>query len=144
MRRLFWLDWTRRKPSICRSGLSNGPARVIWIWEKHFCRWVSTFYNGAYMRIIINDRLSDEVPLRRGVQQGDPLSPMLYILCVEVLANLIRKSNDVKGFLLPGLKVDIRRSANMQTIQPLSLKTIFPLLRFSISLQFTRKALGPN
>ena len=69
---------------------------------KNFCRWVSTFYNGAYMRIIINDRLSDEVPLRRGVRQGDPLSPLLYILCVEVLANLIRESNAVKGFLLPG------------------------------------------
>ena len=68
----------------------------------NFCRWVSTLYSGAYMRILINDHLSKEIPLRRGVRQGHPLSPLLYILCVEVLANLIRKSDNVKGFLLPG------------------------------------------
>ena len=67
-----------------------------------FCRWVSTLYNNAFMQIIINDRLSSKVPLNRGVRQGDPLSPLLYVLCVEVLALLIRRSPDIEGFLLPG------------------------------------------
>ena len=69
---------------------------------NNFRRWVSTLYSGAYMRILINNHLSKEIPLRRGVRQGDPLSPLLYVLCVEVLANLIRRSDEVKGFLLPG------------------------------------------
>jgi len=30
------------------------------------------------------------------------LSPLLYVLCIEVLANLIRGSPRIKGFLLPG------------------------------------------
>ena len=30
------------------------------------------------------------------------LSPLLYVLCIEVLANLIRGSSRIKGFLLPG------------------------------------------
>ena len=68
----------------------------------NFCWWVSTFYNGAFMRIILNGNLTRKIPLRRGVWQGDPLSPLLYILCVEVLANQIRNSNEVRGFLLPG------------------------------------------
>ena len=67
-----------------------------------FCRWVSTLYNNAFMQIIINDRLSSKVPLNRGVRQGDPLSPLLYVLCVEVLASLIRRSPEIEGFLLPG------------------------------------------
>lgn len=34
----------------------------------------------------------------------DPLSPLLYVLCVEVLACQIRNSPNVKGFLLPSAK----------------------------------------
>ena len=67
-----------------------------------FCRWISTLYNGAFMRIIVNGFLSDRVNLCRGVRQGDSLSPMLYILCVEVLACKIRDSSDIIGFSLPG------------------------------------------
>ena len=55
-----------------------------------FCRWIQTFYCGAHMRIILNGCLTDKIFLRRGVRQGDPLSPLLYVICVEALANLIR------------------------------------------------------
>ena len=40
--------------------------------------------------------------LERDVRQGDPVSPLLYVLCVEVLASLIRRSPAIEGFLLPG------------------------------------------
>ena len=67
-----------------------------------FCNCIRTLYNGAYMRILVNDFLSNPVPLHRGVRQGDALSPMLYILSVEVLACKVRDSPDIDGFLLPG------------------------------------------
>lgn len=67
-----------------------------------FCRWVSTLYQDAFMQIIIKDRLSPEILFQRRVRQGDPLSPLLYILCVEVLASLIRSSPEIESFLLPG------------------------------------------
>lgn len=54
------------------------------------------------MRILVNDFLSGSVLLQRGVRQGDALSPMLYIMCVEVLACKIRSSSHIEGFLLPG------------------------------------------
>ena len=56
------------------------------------------------MKILLNDWLTDKIPLERGVRQGDPLSPLLYVLCVEVLANLIRRSPEISGFHLPGAK----------------------------------------
>ena len=54
------------------------------------------------MRIIVNEWLSDTIPLSRGVRQGDSLSLLLYILCVETPACKIRNNPDIKGFLLPG------------------------------------------
>ena len=67
-----------------------------------FCHSVTTLYSGANMRIILNDWLTPQIPLERGVRQGDPLSPLLYVLCVEILANLIRTCPQIEGFLLPG------------------------------------------
>ena len=69
-----------------------------------FCRWISTFYAGANMQIILNGWLTGPIFLQRGVRQGDPLSPLMYVLCVEVLACLIRNSKRIRGFLLPGAK----------------------------------------
>ena len=34
------------------------------------------------------------------MRQGDPLSPLLYVLCVEILALLVRRSPEIEGFLL--------------------------------------------
>ena len=69
-----------------------------------FFFWINTLYNGANMRIIVNEWLSDTIPLSRGVRQGDSLSPLLYILCVETLACKIRNNPDIEGFLLPGAR----------------------------------------
>lgn len=52
--------------------------------------------------IIINDRLSSKACLERRERQGNPLSPLLYVLCVEVLACLICRSPEIEGFVLPG------------------------------------------
>lgn len=65
---------------------------------------ISTLYNGAFMQVLVNDFLSNPIPLERGVRQGDALSPMLYVLCVEALACKIRDSPEIEGFLLPGAR----------------------------------------
>ena len=70
-----------------------------------FCSWIFTLYDGAYMRILVNDFLSNPIPLLRRVTQGDALSPMLYVVCVEVLVCRIRDS------LLPGAVASSLKSA---------------------------------
>ena len=67
-----------------------------------FCRWVSIFYSDVFSRIICNGKLTAPVFLERGVRQGCPLSPLLYVLTSEGLSNQIRRNPAIDGFLLPG------------------------------------------
>ena len=67
-----------------------------------FCRWVEIFYARAFSRILVNGALSSPVYLRRGVRQGCPLSPLLYVLISEVLSTQVRRCKEIEGFLLPG------------------------------------------
>ena len=69
-----------------------------------FRRWVSLFYKNVFSRIICNGSLSAPVFLGRGVRQGCPLSPLLYVLVSEVLSNQIRKCKEIEvsGSLEPG------------------------------------------
>ena len=86
--------------------------------DPDFCRWIATLHNDAYMSIILNNWLTERISLKRGVTQGDPLSQLLYVLCIEVLANLIRDSPRIKGFFLPGsggLQAKVRLCADDTT-----------------------------
>ena len=71
------------------------------------------------MRIILNNWLTERISLERGVRQGGPLCPLLYVLCIEVLANLIWGSPRIKGDLLPGsggLQAKVRLYADDTTL----------------------------
>ena len=108
-------------------------------------RWVSTFYNGAFMKIILNDWLTDPIPLCRGVRQGDPLSPLLYVLPVEVLAFLIRNSPEIESFLPPGAGGRQARVCLYADETALPSSGISgPLQAFWSALTFTRVALVPS
>ena len=67
-----------------------------------FCGWVSLFYRDVFSRVICNGQLTSPIFLGRGVRQGCPLSPLLYVLVSEVLSTQVRKCKEIEGFRLPG------------------------------------------
>lgn len=50
--------------------------------------------------VLLNGEPGEQIIHRRGLRQGDSLSPMLFILVMEVLTKLVRKAED-NGLLLP-------------------------------------------
>ena len=62
-----------------------------------FQRWVETIYNNALSCVFNGSKSTGYFKIEKGVRQGDPLSPYLFILCIEILAHAIRKDTEILG-----------------------------------------------
>ena len=79
-------------------------------------RWIKLFYHDIESCILNNGWSSNLFKLERGVRQGCPLSPYLFILCAEVLADAIRKHNNIKGIFVDGQEIKISLYADDTTL----------------------------
>ena len=64
---------------------------------KRFGKWIEIIYSDVTSCIINNGYTSKYFEIQRGVRQGDPLSPYLFIIVLEFLAQRIRFTKDIKG-----------------------------------------------
>ena len=60
-------------------------------------KWIKLFQTGAQLCILQNGNLSESFNLQRGCRQGDPISPHIFILCVEILGKMIRDDKTLQG-----------------------------------------------
>ena len=59
----------------------------------HIIRWIAVFvYKYITSSVLVNGNVSSSFHIQRWWRQGDPLSPYIFLLCVEILAGLIRKN----------------------------------------------------
>lgn len=65
-------------------------------------RCFKSIYNSPVARIRINGSLSGTIPLERGCRQGCPLSPILFALFIEPLAQKIREDPEIMGIIVNG------------------------------------------
>ena len=72
---------------------------------EEFTQWISKIYSNATSVLNINGFLSKQIPLKRGVRQGCPLSALLYVLVIEVLAIQFRLNPNIVGFKIGGEKI---------------------------------------
>ena len=69
-----------------------------------FQQWIQVLYTGGQYKIINNGWLSEPIDKERGLRQGCPLSPLLYVLVAETLGQAIRKEEQIHGVHYPGGK----------------------------------------
>ena len=65
-----------------------------------FRKWIHTFYSNITSFVMNNGHASDVFQLYRGVRQGCPLSGLLFVLAIEVLAQAIRENVNIHGTLI--------------------------------------------
>jgi len=63
-----------------------------------FISWIKKLYVDSSSCIVTNGHISQFFSLERGVKQGCPLSPYLYIICAEALANVIRENRNIRPY----------------------------------------------
>ena len=69
--------------------------------------WIKTFYKNISSCVINNGFSTPSFNLKRGVRQGDPLSPSLFILVLELLAVSIRNNDQIKGIAAYGSEIKL-------------------------------------
>ena len=68
-----------------------------------FISWVKLLYTDIRSAVLINGYISDSFWPSRGVRQGCPLSPLLYVISMEVLAANLCAHPFIEGIKLPGV-----------------------------------------
>lgn len=66
---------------------------------ERFIRWIKMLYSTPRACMEINGMVSESFSLYRGTRQGCPLSPLLFALAIEPLAEAIRQSESICRFI---------------------------------------------
>ncbi|GAU50553.1 hypothetical protein TSUD_281270 [Trifolium subterraneum] len=96
---LFKVDFEKAYDSVDWGYLDDVMGRMSFptLWRK----WIKECVSTATASVLVNGSPTDEFPIKRGLRQGDPLSPFLFLLAAEglnVLMEVVVAQNLFKGY----------------------------------------------
>ena len=92
---LLLIDFEKAFDSISWKFLFD--ALLFFNFGPDIIRWISVLYNKAKLCVIQNGIFSEFFEIGRGCRQGDPVSPYLFNICVEIMGHMIRQNKNIRG-----------------------------------------------
>ncbi|XP_058742105.1 uncharacterized protein LOC131614552 [Vicia villosa] len=102
------LDWAKRKKKGCliiKVDFKKAYDSISWIYlrwimgrmgfGKRWLKWMESCIFTSHMFMLVNGSATKEFKVQRGLRQGDPISPFLFVIAMEGLSTLMNKSVEV-------------------------------------------------
>ena len=83
---------------------------------EFFIRLASIILNNIKLCVIQHGIFSEFFHVGRGCRQGDPASPYIFLLCVEIMGLMIRDNKDISGIKLFDYEYKLLQYADDTTI----------------------------
>ena len=107
---LLLIDFEKAFDSVSWTFMQN--ALLHFNFGPDIRQWIKTFYNDVSTCVTVNGHLSRWFHIKRGVRQGDPLSPYLFLICAEVMSTMIRENDRIKGIKIRDYDVLLNQFAD--------------------------------
>ena len=105
----------------------------------YFRQWIKTLYTNLSSCVLNNGFTTNLFCVNRGVRQGDPLSPLLFILALETLTCYIRQNRNIQGLTINNEEIKLTLFADDMTC---FLKDKLSYLHLFVTLKFFSRFSG--
>ena len=84
----------------------------LYNFKENFCSWIKILFNGRKSCISNNGFISEKFNIKRSTMQGDPLSPLVFILALELLFIAVRSDENIRGVKVEGQEIKLSAYAD--------------------------------
>lgn len=107
---LLFLDYEKAFDTLDLEFLYN--TLSMFNFGNEFKNWIRTLYTNISSCVVYNGFFTEYFRVSRGVRQGCPLSPYLFIICSEIFNCLIKTNINIKGITVNNRTLKISNYAD--------------------------------